>query len=608
MREASNLSISVHNLSFKYRDTEAPVLRNHTFSIEKGKMVLLLGPSGSGKSTLALCLNGIIPNIIEGEMEGEVMVAGIKTAESPVGELTRQVGIVFQDPESQFCMLTVEDEVAFGLENLNVPPQEMDSRIEEALARVGMKELRKSRLDRLSGGMKQRLALAAILAMDPEILILDEPTSSLDPLATLEFIFTLKGLRHERTILIIEHKLDHLIELVDEVMILRPDGTIMAKGEPRKVFAQCAPVLDDYGIWVPQVTELASRLMGMEELRGDLPLTVEEMSRVLIESGLAERISSVYEEALSHAPFYHEPALEVGPARASAKEWGKASTPFSDKPAVEVLDLSFTYPGGQRALKGVNMRVGRGDFFALLGPNGAGKTTLARNLVGILKPPSGRVFVLGEDVTTLEANRLADRVGYVFQNPEHQFVEDTVYDELAFGLRVRGMKEAEVEERVKELLADFSLETYADRNPFSLSQGQKRKLSVATMQVLEQELLVLDEPTLGQDRSGSKVLMEKLRDLNRRGVTVIIITHDMQIIAEYAQKAAVLCEGELIYQGEVRKLFEEEELLGRCFLTPPPLYRLSRRLRDSIPSFPLLMTMEEYCQAVDSCPKDRDLG
>lgn len=531
--------------------------------MDQGEAILILGPSGCGKSTLTLCLNGLIPHTIGGEMTGQVLIAGRSTRETSVGELARQVGIVFQDPESQFCTLTVEDEVAFGLENLGLPQGRMGERIEAALAQVGLAGEQATRLDRLSGGMKQRLALACLLAMQPQILVLDEPTSNLDPQGSREFFPTLEGLRRHRTILIIEHKLDELIHLVDRVLILSPEGKILAQGEPRQVFADEALRLEEYGIWLPQVAELALRL-GITPL----PLMVDEAAA-----------------ALAGRPY---DSRAVMPERTTGKPPGK--------PAIEVKDLDFTYPNGTVALRGASLTVAEGDFFALLGPNGSGKTTLANLVINILRPPPGRVRVLGHDVTEMSIYELTQAVGYVFQNPEHQFVADTVYDEMAYSLRARGVEEEAIRERVEPLLAGFGLMPYARINPFALSQGQKRRLSVATMLVVGQRILILDEPTFGQDRLTARRLMERLQALNAVGVTVIIITHDMRLVAEYARQVAVLLDGRVVYQGPAKDLYHDEELLGRTNLASPPLYELSRRLKErGAPAFPDLMTVDEFC-------------
>ncbi len=566
--------IRTEHLIFRYAYTRGMALDDVTVELRPGETVLLLGPSGAGKSTLALCLNGLIPHVIEGEMRGEVLVDGTSTRALTVADLTRRIGIVFQDPESQFCMLTVEDEVAFGLENLQVPQAEMDWRIEQALGLVGLADERRTRLDQLSGGMKQRLALACVLAMRPETLLLDEPTANLDPAGAREFLATLAGLPSARTRLIIEHRLDDLMALIDRVWLMNRHGQIVADGAPRDILSANVSLLDAEGIWLPQVSELAWRLAQHGVSLDPFPLDVEEAA-----------------VALRGLPWQHAVIAR------RCTETPPMAQVAVDPPAVEVRHLSFAYPNRNDVLHDVSWSVPAGDLMALVGPNGSGKTTLAMHLVDILHPPTGTVRILGRDVATLAADELTLQVGYVFQNPEHQFVTDNVYDELAYSLRVRGLDEATVHERVLRLLDDFELAPYVKANPFRLSQGQKRRLSLATMLAVGQRILVLDEPTFGQDRRSAAQIMASLRQLNAQGVTIIMITHEMHLVAQYARHVAVLVDGHMIYQGDVRSLFRAESLLAQASLVPPPLCRLARLLRAERPDFPDLLTLDEWVAA-----------
>jgi energy-coupling factor transporter ATP-binding protein EcfA2 len=546
--------IEVDDLSVHYPRAAQPSLRGVTLSVERGETLLLLGPSGSGKSTLGLCLTGLVPASIPARMEGRIRLDGQDAALLSVAQRTAAIGMVFQDPEAQFCMLTVEDEVAFGLENLATPPEEMDGRIAEALALVGLSERRRERVDRLSGGQKQRLSLACALARRPAILFLDEPTANLDPQTRHEFFQFLHTLRRERpalTMLIVEHILDDLITLVDRVALLQSDGRLLAVGSPAQVFDARDDELDALGIWLPQVTALAHKLRRLGLLISPLPLTVEQAAASL-DPLLAQR----------SLPSLQSPRGTSAPAA----------------PAVEVRNLSFRYPHGLDVLRDVSLTVPAGSFFALVGPNGAGKTTLSAHLADILRPPPGRVQILGDDIATLTTAQITERVGYVFQNPEHQFVEQRVDQELAYSLRLRKRPPQEIEATVAQLLDAFGLETLRARNPFALSQGQKRRLSVATMLAVGQRILVLDEPTFGQDRHTAHALMERLCALHAQGVTLLIITHDMQLVADYAQSAAVLCEGRLRYVGPTAQLFMQADVLEEAALRPPPLHMLARLL------------------------------
>ena len=553
-------AIEVRDLSVKYPLRRRPALKGVSFDVAQGETLLILGPSGGGKSTLALTLNGLIPHNIEADVSGSVRVLGMEAFSTPPGMLSKHVGVVFQDPEAQFCTLTVADEVAFGLENLGVPRSEMDGRIRRALSMVGMEGMERRHVGDLSGGEKQRLALASVLVMEPEIIVLDEPTANLDPLSTVEFFRIVEPLRREHTILIVEHKLDECIHLVDRVLVLSHEGTVVAEGPPREIFSRRSSDLLRYGIWIPQVTEWALGLRSRGFAVPTLPLTVEEAVALARELRIGRE--------------------EIAPA--ARKRWSIRGRPA----AVEVRGLSYTYPRAEApALKSASLEVPEGSLFALLGPNGSGKSTLAAHLISIRTPPPRKVFVFGADVAETPLERLTEMVGYVFQNPEHQFVTDSVYDELAYSLRVRGWRESEIAPKVESVLRDFHLEHLAKANPFTLSQGQKRRLSVATMLVVGQRLLVLDEPTFGQDRLTTERMIARWKALQAKGVTVLFITHDMRLVLEVAEQVAVLSNGSTIYQGAVERLYSEESLLREAHIVPPPLYRVAMALGRSWRSF-----------------------
>lgn len=548
-------AVKVNHLRFRYAETERWVLDEVNLAVQPGETVLLLGPSGSGKSTLALCLNGLIPHLIEGEWQGEVLIWGRPTTTQPVSKLCQQVGEVFQDPEAQLVMPRVDEEVAFGLENLAVPREEMESRIVPALRQVGLLARRDDRVETLSGGQKQRLALAAVLALRPSILVLDEPTANLDPQTRLTFFQMLQTLKNEleMTIVLIEHQLDEALPLVDRVIALNGQGRVIAAGPPAELFQRHWKTLEQEGIWLPATCRLALALRGRGWPVDGCPLSLDEAEVMLRQL----------------------PLNRAAPAKPEPMPW--PVTPADNLPAIVIEELYFAYPDRPPVLQDVYLRVERGQFLALVGANGSGKTTLAKHLVGLLNPSRGRVLILGQAAAGQQARQLARQVGYVFQNPEHQFVTERVADELAYSLQERWGK-AETDHRVRGLLQTFGLAGYADANPFSLSQGQKRRLSVATMVALEQPILVLDEPTFGQDRRSAAALMGLLKSLQAAGTTIIFITHDMQLVAEYADEAAVMQAGRVVFQGPVASLFRQSELLAAAGLVQPPLAELGQRL------------------------------
>lgn len=522
--------VEVEHLSIRYPRGTRPALLDVSLAIAPGERMLLLGPTGSGKSTLALTLNGIVPQSINAEQRGYVRVAGMDTVDTPTGKLCTITAMVFQDPEAQFCMLRVDEEVAFGLESLNVPAENIGPRVTMALEQVGATHLASRRLDELSGGEKQRVALAAALAVEPAVLVLDEPTANLDPRATREFFRTLADLDALRkpALLIIEHKLEDLIGLVDRLVVLDRAGRLRASGAPREVMALEGRSLARDGVWLPQAIELAlaSGRLGA----AFAPLTVSEAATdTMVHEWLLDRPQTITPQRPRTAP-----------------------APV----ALRATSVAFGY-GRHAVIAPMDLTLTAGEAVALVGPNGSGKTTLLLGLSGLLKPLTGTLA-------------FAD-VGMVFQNPEHQLVARTVEEELAYGLSERGLDRSEVARRVEAALQRFGLRELRDRNPYSLSGGQKRRLSVASMVVLEPAVLLVDEPTFGQDRTNAFALMDALSAAAAGGAAVVMATHDMRLAAEYADRVLVLDGGRVIADCSVEKLFRDDALLDRASLLRPPL-------------------------------------
>jgi len=546
------------------------------FEVAPGEAVLVLGPSGSGKSTLTLCLDGLIPHLVEGEYEGEVWVAGLAVKETPVPVLAQRVGLVFQDPDSQFCTLTVEDEIAFGLENLCVESNRIDEAIDQALEAVRLPGYRRRRLSELSGGEKQRVALASVLAMGPSLLVLDEPSANLDPKATADLFGLLRALREERkhTIIIIEHKLDEVIEWIDSVLILDEKGRLLFLGDPAEAFYDNHELLEQSGVWRPQTAELVTGLRQIGWRVPGRPLALSDtVSALAATPGLLERLGERLRPRVG---------TDGWPGRLEARN---ASV---GRPLLEVRELSFQYATGRLALQRVSFSVISGRFVALAGANGAGKTTLASLVSGVLSPEPGRVFLHGRDVRGLSPREIGALVGHVFQNPEHQFVTDTVRGELAYSLlpRARRRPEAHLDEKQRWLvdswLERLGLLGLAEANPFSLSHGQKRRLSVAAMLIRGQGLLLLDEPTLGQDERQVARLMALMQDFQAGGGTVLMITHDMRLVAEYADWLLVLREGRLVYEGEPEGFLARPGEVDKAGLRAPALSEVSAALLERL--------------------------
>ncbi|AGW42429.1 ABC transporter ATP-binding protein [Leifsonia xyli subsp. cynodontis DSM 46306] len=497
--------------------------------VAPGETLLVLGPSGCGKSTFALALNGLIPHAIPARLEGTVLVSGVDTGRSWVADLSERVGMVFQDPDAQIVTGTVLDDVCFGPENRLLPVAEVLERAERALRAVGLWERRADDPETLSGGGKQRLAIACALALDAPLLVLDEPTANLDPAGTEELYRLLAGL--DRAVVLVEHNLDAAMSIVDSVLVLVLDagGRVVARGPAAEVLRERAEELLELGVWLPTATLAALRLRQSGVALDPLPVTPEELA-----TGLAALPGAV------GAATTTRPAPPAPPPDAAA--------------AVVVRDLTLRR-GRIEVLHSLSLTMGRGDFVAVVGPNGAGKTTLAQAIAGLLPTPRGTVA--------------ADRAGFVFQNPEHQFVRHSVADELAFSLR--GRPAEEVAERVDAMLATLDLTAQREAHPFLLSGGQKRRLSVGTALIAGAPLLVLDEPTFGQDRARASELLETLSRLNAGGATVIIVTHDLDLASEHASHIAVIADGRLAAHSTTKGILGDAGLLRRTGLRQPPL-------------------------------------
>ncbi|MDL9978173.1 ABC transporter ATP-binding protein [Microbacterium sp. ASV49] len=602
------------------RGVDAATPADVSFDVHAGDVVLVLGPSGSGKSTLTLALNGLIPHDIPARVDGSIEIEGLSTADSTVAELSTHVAMVFQDPDAQLVTGTLLDEVAFGPENLLAPVSDVLARMEDALRRVGLWERRHENPDRLSGGGRQRLAIAAALAMGAPLLVLDEPTANLDPVGIEEVYATLVDViaAGDRAIVLVEHNLDAAVALATRVVVLDAAGRLVADG-PVDLLRSRAAEFHDLGVWLPVSTLAALRLRDAGYPLDPLPLAPAEL-RAALEASPALHVN-VHRGSSSEHPNGFPPrgALSEGGTTETKRSEDVNSSPAVDSPRLDsafrlasslndrhslnvrredadpspVAELVEASPvgatsvpllddlGAQRTdplirirnltlarrrteiLHGIDLDIRRGEFVAIAGANGAGKTTLLQALAGVLKPPRDAVRIDGRDVSHLSSRELTRTIGFVFQNPEHQFVAHTVAGELAYG--------GASAEAVDEMLSRFGLADKADVHPFLLSGGQKRRLSVGTALIAGAPILALDEPTFGQDRGRAEEILAILRDLHAAGTTVIVVTHDMQLIADHADRVVVLAEGRVAADADPHALFADDAVLTRAGLKPPPL-------------------------------------
>jgi cobalt transport protein ATP-binding subunit len=549
-------AVSIRDLAYTYRGQKEPALDGVSLDVAQGEFIVIMGHSGAGKSTLCTSLNGLIPHFFRGRMQGEVLIEGRSTREGKVGEFAKDVGLVFQDFEAQLFSTNVALEVAFGPENFEVEREEMARRVRSVLSQVRLEGFEDRQPATLSGGQKQRLAIASVLAMEPKILCLDEPTTDLDPIGKLgifEIAEDLKN-RDDVTLIVVEHETEETLD-ADRIVVLR-DGKIVTDRPAREVLRDVA-LLEDSRIMPLGITRFF-REMGLWEAQ--LPLTprqgVEEFKR------RGWRVS----------PERHRELVEADEAR--ERGYGE--------PLIEVEGLSHRYPNGVVALEGVDLEVRRGEFLAVLGQNGSGKTTLVKHFNGLLGPTEGSVRVEGEETVEQGIRRLGQRVGYVFQNPDHQIFSDTVFEEVAFGPKVRGFEEDEIKERVSEALAAVGLEGREEEDPFGMTKGERQRVAVASVLAVRPEVLILDEPTTGLDYAEQRSMMDLVRRLNEAGSTIIAVTHTMWVVAEYAHRAVVMKDGRVALSGTVREVFAQEEKLREAALRPPHVVSLGNSLGHTV--------------------------
>jgi energy-coupling factor transporter ATP-binding protein EcfA2 len=606
----SHHAIQAKNLHFTYPSIgpgePVPALQSINLVVEPGEFLAVMGPTGAGKTTLCLALNGLVPQSTGGSFRGNVWVAGRNTKTYPVAELATVVGLVFQDAESQLFNMTVEDEVAFGPEGLGLSVEEIEGRAQWALDALGLADLRARSPARLSGGQQQRLAIAAVLAMGPDILVLDEPTAGLDPLGRHAVLAVMAELRRQgTTVIMATQDAEAAASMAGRVLVLEA-GRIVLEGTPQTVFTQ-VEYLHSLGVDVPQVTELSYRL-GIHPLfvtvdeavlalsgngwrlpQGGNLLGASVKSQVkVVPQDSAEKLAPHSDQptaaGLNHSPIGPQPLVgQVTPSQSGLKP--------AAAPAITFENTWYQYEGGAQALAGIGLAISLGERIALIGANGSGKTTLAKHVNGLLRPQQGRVLIGGYDTRRKPTGELSRQVGYVFQNPDHQIFAPTVREEVAFGPRNLGLDRGEIARRVQAALLAFHLTSMADVPPASLGYGQRRLVTLAAVHAMQPQVLILDEPTVGLDRRLTIQVAEWMADLNRGGAVVVLITHDMRLIS-LTPRCVVMDRAQVILDAPTEDFFTHLELLTRAGIVPPPTVELSRRLGLSATP----PTVDDFCR------------
>lgn len=535
--------IQFKDFTFKYDAQAEPTLKSLNLPIEKGQKVLIVGPSGSGKSTIGQCLNGIIPNINHGEKSGQLTIAGKDAFDLSIYDKSHLVSTVLQDPDGQFIGLTVAEDLAFALENDCLPLAQMTDKINYWANKLDLTAFLDSRPQDLSGGQKQRVSLAGVLIDESPILLFDEPLANLDPKSGQETIELIDRIHQEgqTTTIIIEHRLeDVLYRQVDKVILIN-DGQTLFDGHP-----------DDL---------LKTNLLVENGIRE--PLYVTALKDLNVDVTKAEHLSDLSQLDLS----------EITVAGLSQS----ANTVPKD-PILEVKRLKFSYQENQPILKDVSFAIHKGERIAIVGKNGAGKSTLAKALCQFIKPSAGDICYQGQSIMEDSIKERAEKIGYVLQNPNQMISQTMIFDEVALGLRLRGISEQEIEQRVLETLKVCGLYEFRNWPISALSFGQKKRVTIASVLVMNPEIILLDEPTAGQDKKHYTEIMAFLNQLNKAGHTIIMITHDMQLMLEYSDRSIAISDGEIIADCTPVDLFSQVDILDRANLKKTSLFDLAEKL------------------------------
>ena len=539
--------IAFENFTWQYNAQQEPTLHDLNLTVYEGEKVLICGPSGCGKSTIAHCLNGLIPFSYRGESKGSLRVCGKETREMSLFELSKMVGTVLQDADGQFVGLTVAEDIAFALENDCIPQEEMFRRVRAVAEEVNIAGHLSHAPTELSGGQKQRVSLAGVMVDNVPIFLFDEPLANLDPATGKQAIELIDEIKNNRkaTVIIIEHRLEDVLWREVDRVILMQDGRIVADTTPDALLASRA--LEQQGIREP---------LYVTALKHAGVTVTEEMQPHSIRT---LRLSEEQKEQVRHW----------------FREMPETPLPPEQKVLLDAQHIFFTYDNGRKALKDISAKIYQGEMMAIVGRNGAGKSTFSKVVCGFETPDEGTLLFRGEDLSNLSIKERADHIGYVMQNPNQMICKVQIFDEVALGLVTRGMSEQEQNRRVEEALRICGLYPFRHWPISALSFGQKKRVTIASILALEPEMIILDEPTAGQDFRHYTEIMEFLRQLNRQGVTVVMITHDMHLMLEYCTRAVVFSEGRKIADGTPADILTSPEIIAQANLKETSLYDLA---------------------------------
>ena len=538
--------IEFKDFSFQYRVQAEPTVKNINLSIYEGEKVLIVGPSGSGKSTLAHCINGLVPFFYDVIVTGQLNINGNDATKMNIFELSKIVGTVLQDPDSQFIGLTVGEDIAFKLENYCISQDEMIDRVDKSAELVDIKKELYSSPYKLSGGQKQRVTLAGVTVDDVKILLFDEPLASLDPAtgeSAIELIDKMQK-QNNKTAIIIEHRLEDVLHCDVDRVIVMDKGEIIAD-----------TTIDEI------IRKDILRKVGIRE-----PLYLTALRYADCEINDTLKLKNIE-------------TLELGEYKEKLKDWYENIEVYesdeNQNPILELDNICFSYNNEKQILKNVSFKINKGDMAAIVGRNGAGKSTISKLVCGFYKPTSGRILFDGKDMVDYTIKERSEKIGFVMQNPNQMISKTMVYDEVAFGLKIRGLSDSEIKERVEETLRICGLYGYRNWPISALSFGQKKRVTIASILVLNPDMIILDEPTAGQDFKHYTEIMEFLVDLNKKGVTILMVTHDMHLMLEYTNKVIVLSEGEKIADNIPAYILTNKEIIEKANLKETSLHQLA---------------------------------
>ena len=545
------MTIAFSNFSFRYESLDKPTLKNINLRIEKGEKIVIIGPSGSGKSTLGQCLNGLIPHATKGEVNGKLEMSGKDCASFSMHDFTEQVGTVLQDTDSQFVGLSIGEDIAFALENQLMSNIDMYPLVKSTAKMVDLADMLERSPHDLSGGQKQRVSLAGILVDEVDTLLFDEPLASLDPKTGKAAIEIIDQLHREtnKTVIIIEHRLEDVLHRHVDRVILMDQGEIISDSTPDEL--------------------LASGLLEKHGIREPLYLSALKAAQVPLSA----------KDTLSNLK-----SLDYKAFRPTVQGWFNQRPPAQAEkqytPLLEVHGLTYSYDGEKNALEDVSFKIGKGEFVSILGKNGSGKSTITKLIMGVIEADSGSAYLNGEDLSTLSIFERSQKVGVVMQNPNHMISHHMIFDEVAFGLRNRGIDEETIKQKVESVLGLCGLSKFRHWPIEALSYGQKKRVTIAAILVLEPELLILDEPTAGQDYRNYTSMLAFIQKLNKElGITVVIISHDMHLVLEYTTRSIVIADSKLIANAPMTEVFSQPSLLDRANLCTTSIYELATMMK-----------------------------